>query len=345
MKARIILFGFSLLTFWSCVDREEFENRTESPVMGVLQFKSHSDFKKITDQIPTMTEAELDSWEKENNFISYRSVLKQAYMELDLITSNEQYSGFLRKYDDILVLQDSSIVPKIDIPLTQAFVNREGIYQTDIFFHKIIGNYVVITNKDNLQRLREVKTYDEKSFKDSGFKFFNFRDGSIKLYPNAKNNATCSKYHIGYFWLNESGCKNDREAWVIAESYQYINSYQGGTYYNPRVRIQVYGKIRNWLCNWNNYATQYEFRSANIEIWQWERVSMSTSATVSQPKFYILTPPNMSIDDGTSTKLEWDVPVGDWRFNENYGTNPFTTLYVQGKSRGIGNNWITLSCP
>ena len=72
---------------------------------------------------------------------------------------------------------------------------------------------------------------------------------------------------------------------------------------------------------------------------------MTPTGSTSVPKFYPIEPvPDKSIDDG-SLSLFWDRPIGDWRFNENYATYPFTSVYMQGKSRGIGDNWMTVSCP
>ncbi len=118
-----------------------------------------------------------------------------------------------------------------------------------------------------------------------------------------------------------------------------------GTYYYPRVKFRVWGYFRNGWCNWNPSATQYEYRNASYSIWAWERLSMTPTGSTSVPKFYpIEVVGDRSIDDG-SLSIFWDRPIGDWLFNENYGANPFTTVYIQGKSRGIGDNWMTVSCP
>jgi hypothetical protein len=315
---------------------------------GVMKFTSHEQLKAVSDQIPDMTEEQLDNWERTNNFVSYRSVLKAAYKKLETVSNDEQFSRFLSEYNDIFNfnLQDSSLRPKIEISLIQATVNREGIYQTDIYYNRIVGDYVVIAKSEEYQRLRQITTSDLEYLTNADpIRFFKFTNQEVQTDLNARTNTTCPTFLTDSFYYNPSGCRNDRKAFVSAQSYERLYTDPTGTYYHPRVRFRVWGEIRNRLCWWNYYATLYEYRNVSFSIWKWERISMTPTASVSQPKFHSLSLPDNFVDDGFQLGLTWDKPIGDWRFNENYPTSPFTTVFIQGKSRGIGDNWITISCP
>ncbi len=345
MKTKSILLGVVMLILGSCIDQINPSVDEQPALANVVRFTSHEEFKAITDKIPSMTQKELDTWEKENSFVSFRTVLKQAYVEMETLTTEEEYSSFLKKYDDVLSLQDSTLTPRIDIEHLQAFVNRDGLYETSGYLHKVVGDYIITVKSNHFSELKNIKSVNSNSRLSDKIAIFKFTESERELNTNARTNSVCSVSLTDSFWLNESGCKNDREAFVRARSYQEISANTGGTYYYPRISFRVWGRYRNWLCTWKEYDTQYEYRNASYSIWAWERISMNSSASISQPKFYpVESIPDESIDDG-SYGLTWDRPIGDWRFNENLATSPFTSVYIQGKSRGIGDNWITVSCP
>lgn len=312
---------------------------------GILKFESYDEFRTVTDQVSKMSREQLDAWESSKGFVSYRTVLNEAYGELERAESAQDYTRILVEYSDILYMRDSSVSPIIEIPLIQAIVNREGIYQTDVFYQRIIGDYVVTAEAKELDGLRRFKKSDlEVTSSNESIRVFKYVDGADDIRSDTKTSAACSTFLTDSYYYNMDGCKNDRKAFVSAQSYQSLYTDATGTYYTPRVKFRVWGEIRSWTCGWNIYSTQYEYRNVSFSIWQWERISMGPGFSVSQPRFFSMSLPDMSIDNG-SLGLTFDFPVGDWRFNENYATSPFTSVYIEGKSRGVGNNWVIVSCP
>jgi len=307
-----------------------------------MSFISDKQFETITNKIPDMTDQELDNWEKDNSFTSYRTVLEQANEEWKSIVSYEDKTKFLKKYEDILSLQDSTITPFISIFLYQSIVNREGIYETNGFLNRVIGEYIVTMEKKDSQKLRSLKAIDidwnEGRVLDEKngmriFKFIGFDSNT-----NARTNSTCTTYMQAEYYYNPSGCRNDRKAYISAKSYLTLSTKSDGDWRQPRVEILVWGKIRNGWCNWDSYLTLLEYRSVSFEIMAW-----SNQNGVSIPTLFSRILPDYAPTYEKST-LPWDQAIGDPLLNQLINPSAFNRLHAEGKSRGVDYNWAIIDC-
>jgi hypothetical protein len=128
---KLIFFFLSISLIASCNETEELAlNMNE---VKRLSFASHEDFKAITEDISKMNDQELDQWEKNQDFVSFRTVLNTAYKESETIQTEKDLSQFLDKYNDILTLEDSILTPSIkSIRIKLLQIEMESIRQVNI---------------------------------------------------------------------------------------------------------------------------------------------------------------------------------------------------------------------
>ena len=107
--------------------------------------------------------------------------------------------------------------------------------------------------------MRDLKSIDKATRGDDEMSIFKFTDGEQII--NARTSSACATFLSDYFFYNQTKCRDDREAYLSAQSYQETATDATGTYYYPRVKFRVWGYFRNGWCNWNAYSTQYEYRN------------------------------------------------------------------------------------
>lgn len=125
MKNQVLL-TLAIFVLIGCHESDDI--RIESVDTKHLTFNDHNDFMKTVDLVGTLNDRQLDEWEKKKGFVSYRTVLSQAYKESEQITTENELSQFLSRYSDVLSLQDSALVPKIKATVYQSLSDRHGFY-------------------------------------------------------------------------------------------------------------------------------------------------------------------------------------------------------------------------
>jgi hypothetical protein len=325
--------------FISC-NEQVLDNQIYQPLESSMIFTSHENFEIITNKVSKMSDQELDSWEQENHFVSYRSIINQANIEFNLISTEEEQKVFLKKYNDILTIKDSTLTSRINIHLYQSIVNREGIYETNGYLNKVVGEYILTVRKENYQKIHSINSdnFNQKNeiLKKQGISIFKFTGSNINT--NARTNATCSTYMEAEYYDNPSGCRNDRRVYISAKSYVTFSAQSDGDWRQPRVELKVWGTIRNGWCNWSDYGTQLEYRSVSFSLMGW--IFQNGSAT---PTSYSI---NL-VDYSTTydrTSLPWDQPIGDRVLNQAIYPAAFSSLHAEGSSRGVGYNWAIIDC-
>jgi hypothetical protein len=340
-----------LIVFLSCENERLLDVQPADDIAGgndlaVKKFSSHEEFESVLDRIPSMTNQELDAWEATNSFVSYRHILHGARVQWDTIQSLSEQIEFEKRYSDILGVDDSSnLIPVINIEVLQSIVNRKGIYETDGYLNRIIGDWIVTVAKKNASILFSADLDPEALSGHSSATIFRYTNSVPENQFLARTAETCATYlEKSYYW-NPSGCKDDRMAYVSAQSYIATFNEIDGVYRYPRIKFKVWGTRRsaNPFCNWSDYDTQLEYRNASYSVWAWQRITLTSSSSTSQPYFYQATLPANSVE--LAYNLTWDRPIGDWTFNEPISASAFSQVNIEGKSRGIDNNWIVVSCP
>ena len=341
MKNYLPLVAFSIFSILASCNEQMYDSPHRTTFLSnVLSFETDEQFDSVTNKILGMTDQELDNWERKNSFVSYRSVFKNANKEwLEVTTTNEQ-TNFLKKYQDILTLVDSTLKPLIEIYLYQSIVNREGIYRTNGYVNKIIGDYIVSVKENEFLKLNNIKSIktDSKNTPthEDGVKIFKFIDSDSN--SNLRISTTCEPTMVAEYFDNHRKCSDDRRVYVSAKSYIKFSTNFEGDWRQPRVEIKVWGTIRNSWCNWGNYLTQLQYRNVSFSIMAWIRQD-----GISSPLLY-----TRSLTDyaplGDRSVLTWDQPIGNPVLNQVIAASAFTSLHAEGSSRGVSSNWAVLDC-
>ena len=317
---------------------EQLANQKAKFYQNTMTFKSISDLNSVADKISGMNDFELDNWEKEKSFVSYRSILREAEKEWMKITSQEERSNFLKKYEDILTLTDSTLKPSIDIGLYQAIVNREGIYQTDGSLNKVIGNFIVSVKNDDYKKIENLKSIDinEQLAKTAGVKIIKYAGGDFNI--NSRTKSTCSTFVEESYFDNHSKCKDDRRVYVLGKSYLLFSTNFEGDWRQPRVDVEVYGTKRNGFCNWSGYWTVLQYRNVSYSLMAW-----TVQNGIATPTLISKSIPD-NFNENEYTVLKNDIAVGSSVLNQSISASAFTTLHAEGTSRGVSGNWAIVHC-
>lgn len=302
-----------------------------------------------------MTQEELDKWEQETLFKSYRSILVDADKEWAALDSEEKKPAFLAKYKDVLNIEDGALVPHIKIFMYQSIINREGVYRTGDHYHKVIGDFIVTVKKEDYYKFNSIKLVNDKPLEAEGLRVYQYISNNKDKTINSKTQATCSSdqyFKQAEYYLNSSRCRDQRKAFISARSYvslyvgygDFNGTWRYGDFYQSAVEIRVWGTIRNWLCSWNNYSTQLEWRSISYRTVGYVTTGYEANRTLNTTQQFTLTAPNFdSVSDVSYIQSQFK--HGDIQFNNPIMSWPLLSIYAEGKSRGIGNNWAVIYCP
>lgn len=330
--------SFSCSEYIEPVQIEHFSPNME----GILSFKSLEDFKDFNNKFNTMTDIELDAWEKANNYVSYRTILKQAYEELESASTEEENKKTSEKYSDILILKDDRWVPLIEVPFYQTIANRKGIYGTDEYLNKVVGDHIMTVNKNDFKKLENFNLADikanNKTLKEEGVKKYRYMNSESTA--NSRILNTCSTDMVTSYFKNPSGCKNDRKVFLSAKSYISFAAFTTGDFFQPRATITVWGeKRRGTWCDWFGYATSLSWRNVSYTISAYTPQPNGTAI----PTVYSKVIPNHTSPNDYSY-IRSEINLGAGVFNQHITAFPFTKLHAEGTSRGVGDIWVSLDC-
>jgi hypothetical protein len=332
LVANLIFFGFSC--------QEQLDPRVSARLnshLPYLSFDSDDKFEAVTNMVAAMTDEELDVWEQEQGFLSYRSVFRQAMQEWQNVESPADLSKFLAKYDDIVTVVDSVLRPHIDIRLYQGIVNREGVYETNGFLHKIVGDEIMTVAKADAEKLNSISHNAELTPKESGVRAYRYRSRPVE--KEARVNSTCTTHMTASYFHNESNCRHDRRVYMSARSYVVLSTNTTGDYRQPRVEIKVWGTLRTgtW-CNWKQYSTTLAYRNVSFSIMAW-----ADQGGIAIPQSYSRVLPDYAPAEDR-WDLPWDQPIGDRVHNQVIYPSPFTNFHGEATSRGAHGVWVILDC-
>lgn len=347
MRSNILLLFvvILLLAVVSCNENfePEFIDTKIQDESSFINFKSLEDFESFGEKFMTMTDKELDIWENENSFTSYRTLLNEAYLQLDSLESEEERAIFIDKYKDVLTLQNDKWTPLIDIKFYQSIVNRQGFYKTDGFVNRVVGDYILTVRADDYEGLKKVKSVDRivdsKVLNSQGIRTYRY----VGFDSNSEDTrilSPCSTQMITEYFENESGCRNDRRVYLRATSFVAYTVTSEGDFYQPKVAIRVWGERRRgtW-CNWDWYRTALSLRNISYTI----RGYAAQSNGVFVPRSY-----SIAVGDSNSpsdyTYWEHNRNIGVKVLNQHITPFPFTKLHAEGTSRGVGDVWVVLDC-
>lgn len=303
----------------------------------MLELLDLADYENAISNSNSLTEDQLDQWEKGKSFVSYRSVVRKAYTELESIETEEAWLKFKESYSDVFHFENDVVHPKIDVRIYQSIVNREGFYLNSGKLTKVTASYIITTSPGNYSSLRFLDDSQIKKIEnDQNFSIFRYANSTNE---SARTNDACGTNISASYYDNPKGCRNDREVFIEVKSWVESKSSNEGDWRQPRVQILIYGTIRNGWCSWSRYNTQLDRRNCSFTLMAWSK-NQNGSYT---PTSYYRTPPNSS-SDGDQSELTWDYPIGDNVLNQLITPSAFTSFYGEGKSRGVGENWAVINC-
>lgn len=331
MRKIIYLFAISLVAF-ACNEEEitVIQNANLEPALEFNDLDQILNFidDKVNNTGITSREAEIE----DNGFISFEEVYHRAMDELDLIESSEEESMFLAKYNDIIILEDSVFTPKIKNPYYQKICNRNGIYISEGFAHKVIDEKsIIITDKNNLKDLKAISTTNglNNNFRVVRYSGLNEPDN------NPSRLANCGSGMTKDYFNNNNKCKNDRKVIATAYTSLMVSNY----YYTPLVLFTTHGLIRTWTCKWKEYRTTLATRNA------WFNVLLKINGQ--NVDYYKSFPNQSSNGDVWNIVLhQGEVTSNPIKYNYYSGTpvSYFTGFNLEGTSRGVGDNWVRINC-
>jgi len=331
----IKIFLFALLV--SCNENIEDQDMAES--RNIMRFQSISHINSVTSKITTMTDQQLDAWEKENSFLSYRSVLNLAKEEWTKISTLEEQFEFLMRYEDILSIRDSTLIPSITIPTYQSIVNREGIYETNGYLNKVVGDFIVSVPKNDYYKLKTIRSIENAHSdlrKKNELKIVRFTNSSEN--NEARINGICSSEMKAEYYYNMSGCRDDRKVFLVAKSYLVFSNTYEGDWRQPRVLIEVTASYRNGWCNWwGQTDVPLSYRNVAFTIMAWV-----TQNGIGVPYLHDVVLENVS--ETPRYRLLWDKSIGNSVLNQLITASPFTSFHGEASSRGVNNNWAIIDC-
>ncbi len=146
----LALLGF---VFYACVKEQvvqtesvEFKSTPYWVEDGVLNFNTGKDYEELNDRLSMMSPTEIQRWEDSLGFISFNSEYFAFLNQLDSIKNEEQFYNFIIKNNDIVFLEDSTIIPLIWQSSHQRTVNRNGYVIINNILIKVTSNEMLIND-------------------------------------------------------------------------------------------------------------------------------------------------------------------------------------------------------
>jgi hypothetical protein len=347
-------------------------------ILNVANFNSPKEFFDQTEQIFSMNDEELNVWEKENKFISLRSIINEAYLELNKAETEDEINLALSNYSDVLHTVNERIVPKLDLGIYNRIANSNGVYSVGNMVYKRTPYYLFSTLKTFKKNLlnaelhemtveNQIHTYvlkKEESVNSAraGDPNDDIDDGDPDTGGGGTGTTSCSALsYSNTYRADVSGCASDREVTINATvAHHYIpiwNTVEGHNIlteiWRPLWHREVSGERKlGWpLCSWKDYQTIFELRNYRHTVNGFERVSgyieddnfrtFSIVKDYTEVLSYVITP--------------YEVPAildfvfyGDPIKNEKIlfvnNLPKFKSLHAEGSSRGVGSKWAIINC-
>ena len=303
---------------------------------GILEFNSADEYFKSEAQILNLPENELDKWEKQIGFESMRSVINNAYDELDLVELEEDFYNVMDKYRDVLTIQDSVVRPIVEDIFLQSITSREGLYSSVSHFNKVLPDGVVSINKQH--DIKVLKSVTNLNDANSNHELIVYKPD----YEASRLKSTgCGASSIeASATKNASKCKDRRRVFVSMVTAKRKYSYSNGEYaerYSVWVQVTA-ERMLGVVCLWKRYDTFLEFKNVNYKI----------RAPYYFPDFQWMTYTDATNwwgrSDGDAYTLTRIKNTGDLIYNVTLPTPTFISVHAEASSRGVGDLWAVVDC-
>jgi hypothetical protein len=266
MKKSLIIFSFLLIAF-SC--KEEIEKNFPQASLknydvlgsslevkdGTLHFGSN--FFEVTEILTKMTEEELDQWEKQVGFKSFRSFIKEIYERTsEMDNFNEMW--LVENYPNVFRNVNESVFPIIESPIDRIICNQFGEYYTAGVYNRVLRDRLISVVNPCKEKIEKALLIE----KSNGYEgIYSFPHRSVE--SDLKN--TCIDfYHV----IRRN---SDREVNMqmkvevktsVVQNFPF--DYKVQRYY---VFWQVWGRKKNFWGNWVQYDTDLYVEDAKFSLY------------------------------------------------------------------------------
>lgn len=329
-----ILFSIVFLTvFFTSCEKNESDNleafQTEEITIkkNILAFENINDFSAFIEEDVTAKKKSLD-------FISFDDLYQKALNELNETINENDRSQILQKYNDVITISDGNYVPLINNVAYRKIINRERLYISGDYIHKIIDNqFLVFTEKENAELLRNINSLE--NIDDTVFRTVEYQ-GNISDPKNSNSNV---KADVGYdgihgkYKYSHKRCRKERLVKANIIAFLYVS----GDNFRPGVSWTVEGFKGNIFCG--------EFRSF-YSILHAKNVSHTITFTINGINHDL---PKKYYDASySSSKVKWKktkLPLFRWIKRTNKATPrvTFTQAHLEASSGGLNQHYLVLN--
>lgn len=333
MKIQKAFYPLSVILLLSCTEEQIMLTEQAETPLNTLEF---ADTQEINAYVNAVHSSQNENGARtiSTTFESFDKVYKEALAKLDLAETIEQHDLILEEYSDVIHVEDSTYVPKIKNLFYRKICNRGGLYISDGFAHKVIGDEAIVyTRKANIEALAAVKSVENLD----ETKFISTRYQETTTDPsNGRMLAACGAPEMATYYKNPSGCNDDRKVTTYINPFWIVS----GNDRTPAALSQVYGQLRTGVwCNWKNYETRLEHVNVSFTI---------TYGTTLGTADVIMNRPDYIGTNDVERYESWNGALIGGPMNWN-GYSPLVIYtkeaHQEGTSRGVGtDNWAILDC-
>ncbi len=335
-----ILSALLFLIAFSCAEesiRKEIDSSSLN--LATLSFKDSEEMSSYVLNVNKSRSNAGDSEINNSKFQSFDNIYKKAIDELSEAQTTDEVASLLKIYGDVVIQSDETFLPKLENSFYRTICNREKIYESEGFFHKVLDNqFIVIASKEKLSQLRKIESIE--NLDTSLFKLIQYNNTEPKAAISSGRTLSdaCSNNMEYSYYYDPSGCKSDRKVYVRAYIYWAIS----GSNYTPWLISETWGRRRaGTLCYWYFYDTKLNSRDAYFDV----KIVINGITN-----HYILTEASIpdyygTVDEGSHTI--WNNALTGGPITWQGGTPPaisFTRAFVEASSQGTNNNWVSVDC-
>ena len=239
---RILLFSLAALCA-SCSNElllEETEPLTEqistrsveSPSFyvenGVVHFTSSDAFFEEIHHLSNMPDEEFEAWEKENNFLSSRTIVKRLVLEAENIVDEAIKKDFVSKNSKYIKMENGEILSTMNSQVYLSITNADGVFY--VGDTKNVVDDIFVTGYENESR--------------SVTKFAYCSSSKERLTSDVE-------------YETREAVFDDRKVITSARIVQYVAYNEPFTRYALGVEIFIDGKAKGAFGRWKDYNTTY----------------------------------------------------------------------------------------
>lgn len=210
---------------------------------GILRFQNSEIFNNFITNFVKLDDNQKDEWERNLNFVSYRSHFRKFNQQLD--EANEEKNDFERIKNDnskYFKIENDYIEPIIPVELYQSIVSKDGYFYVDTILHKVIEDKIYLGTNFNNIKMNEGFQYIDSN-QNKGYRI-DYKEVSIDKDKRSLR-ATMWSYSVLTFLSWPFDINNATQRQVVEVQTRAFKKYLGdwhlyGTdHYNQNIRFSV----------------------------------------------------------------------------------------------------------